>query len=68
MVVQWKALAPSVLGLPLWNGGPGGWFHEFTAIAGKAPSAITKAMTNATVANTMMRLIIGITSFDNGRD
>ena len=67
MVVQWKALAPSVLGLPLWNGGPGGWFPEFTAITGKALSAITKVMTNATVANTMIRLIIGTPSLNSGR-
>jgi hypothetical protein len=62
MVLQWKALAPSVLGLPLSKGGPGGWFPEFTAITGKALSVISAAMTNATVTNTMMRLI-GTTSF-----
>jgi hypothetical protein len=67
MVLQWKALAPSVLGLPLTVGGPGGWVPEFTAITGKALMAISAAMTNATVTNTMMRLI-GTTSFDSGRD
>ncbi len=49
------------------GGRPGGWLPEFTAITGKALSAISTAMTNATVTNTMMRLI-GTTSFDSGRD
>ena len=66
MVVQWKALAPSVLGLPLWNGGPGGWFPEFTAITGKALSAITKVMTTATANNFTIRLIKA-TSLVGGR-
>jgi hypothetical protein len=57
MVLQWKALAPSVLGLPLSKGGPGGWFPEFTAITGKALSAITKAMTTAAANNITIRFI-----------
>jgi hypothetical protein len=55
MDLQWKALAPSVWGLPLTVGGPGGCVPEFTAITGKAPSDIAIAMTTATTPNTTIR-------------
>jgi hypothetical protein len=57
MVLQWKALAPTTLGLPLTVGGPGGCVPEFTAMTGKALSAITRVMTADTTPNNTMRFM-----------